>query len=378
MRLQRLKALAIKETLQIWRDPRSLLIALLMPFMQMALLGYGVSLDIKHLPICVFDREASQSSQALLKRFQASEYFTIVKVADTYRAVTAAIDRGDCRMAIVIPPDFSERLNDPGITSIQAVVDGTDTNTANIAAGYAQAVIGGFAADTQIALISSEGRPLQLVQPVALQSRVWFNEDLSSRNFIIPGVIALVMALVGAQLTSLTIAREWERGTMELLISTPATPTEVMLGKLAPYFAIGLLDAAFCVALAVFWFDVPFRGTLPTLFLVTVLFLVVVLGVGYLISVNIRSQVGAAQVGLLVTLLPTTLLSGFTFPIDQMPAVIQAISYMAFARYYITALKALFLKGSGIIDLAAPLGAMVIYAAVIAYLAARAFRKVLD
>src|SRR6185437_3623203 len=177
---------------------------------------------------------------------------------------------------------------------------------------------------------------------------------------------------------SLTIAREWERGTMELLISTPATPTEVMLGKLAPYFAIGLLDAAFCVALAVFWFDVPFRGTLPTLFLVTVLFLVVVLGVGYLISVNIRIQVGAAQVGLLVTFLPTTLLSGFTFPIDQMPAVIQAISYLAFARYYITALKALFLKGSGIIDLAAPLGAMVIYAAVIAYLAARAFRKVLD
>ncbi len=378
MRPRRLKAIAVKEMLQIWRDPRSLLIALLMPFMQMILLGYGVSLDVTHLPICVFDREGSQKSLALVKRFQASRYFSIVASFDNYRDVTRALDRGNCRVAIVIPPDMSERLNDSGSSTVQALVDATDDNTANVAIGYAQAVVAGFSNDLQIQSLGMAGNPTQTAQPVAVESRVWFNEDLESRNFIIPGVVALVMALVGAQLTSLTIAREWERGTMELLVSTPVTPMELMLGKLAPYFAIGLLDAVFCLGFAVFWFQVPFRGTLATLFFGTSLFLVVVLGIGYLISTMIHSQVGAAQIGLLVTLLPTTLLSGYAFPIDQMPPAVQAVTYLVFARYYVTILKAVFLKGSGIIDLWAPSLAMVAYAAIVAVLAARAFRKRLD
>ena len=378
MRVRRLKAVAVKEVLQIWRDPRSLLIALLMPFMQMILLGYGVSLDIKHLPVCVFDREASQNSVALLKRFEASQYFAIVGAFDNYRDVTRALDRGQCRLAIVVPPDMTERLNDSGTSAIQALVDATDDNTANIAIGYAQAVVSGFSGDLQLRAQQAGGAATVAVQPVSVQSRVWFNEDLESRNFIIPGAVALVMALVGAQLTSLTISREWERGTMELLVSTPVTPMELMLGKLLPYFAIGLLDAVFCLAFAVFWFQVPFRGTLLTLFFGTSLFLVVVLGIGYLISTMIRSQVGAAQIGLLVTLLPTTLLSGYAFAIDQMPAPVQAVTYLVFARYYVTILKAVFLKGSGILDLWMPSLAMVLYAAVVAFLAARAFRKRID
>lgn len=378
MKLTRLKAMAVKETLQVWRDPFSLLIALLMPLMQMLLLGYGLSLDIKHLPVCVYDRESSQDSQALLKQFQASVYFDIVQVAGNYPEITTALDRGKCVLAIVIPPDFTERLNDAGVSQVQAIVDATDTNTANIALGYAQAVVGRFSTAAQISAIDARGRPLQFIQPVEVESRVWFNETLESRDFIIPGVIALIMALVGAQLTSLTISREWERGTMELLVSTPVSPMEVMLGKLAPYFLIGLLDAAFCLVFGVFWFGVPFRGAVLTLFIATSLFLVVVLGIGYLISVKIKSQVGAAQIGLLVTLLPTALLSGYTFPIDQMPQPVQAITYLVFARYYVTALKALFLKGSGIFDLAPQLLAMAVYAAVVAFLAARAFRKNLD
>ncbi len=378
MRSRRLQAVAVKEVLQIWRDPISLMIALLMPFMQMILLGYGVSLDVKHLPICVFDREASQNSQALLKRFQASEYFSIVAGFDNYRDVTRALDRGLCRLVVVVPTDFTERLTDTGRSAVQALVDATDDNTANIAIGYAQAVVTGFSSTVLIEASALAGSTVAVLQPIAAQSRVWFNEDLESRNFIIPGVVALVMALVGAQLTSLTISREWERGTMELLVSTPVTPMELMLGKLLPYFAIGLLDAVFCLAFAVFWFDVPFRGTLMTLFFTTSLFLTVVLGIGYLISTGIRRQVGAAQIGLLVTLLPTTLLSGFAFPIDQMPPAVQAVTYIVFARYYVTILKAVFLKGSGILDLTAPILAMIIYAGIIAFLAARAFRKRLD
>ncbi len=378
MSLRRLRAIAVKEVLQIWRDPFSLLIALLMPFMQMTLIGYGMNLDIKHLPVCVFDREASQNSQALLKRFQASEYFSIVAGFDNYADVTRALDRGQCRLAVAVPPDFTERLSDTGTSPVQILVDGTDTNTANIAIGYAEAVVSGFSSDVQVEAAAMTGSSIDRLQPVAVESRTWFNEDLESRNFIIPGVVAMVMALVGAELTSLTIAREWERGTMELLVSTPVTPMEVMLGKLLPYFGIGLLDAAFCLAYAIFWFGVPFRGTLATLFFTTSLFLVVVLGIGYLISTAIRTQVGAAQIGLLVTLLPTSLLSGMAFPIDQMPPLVQGVTYLVFARYYVTILKALFLKGSGFLDLIGPILAMVVYAAIVGFLAARVFHKRLD
>ena len=180
---------------------------------------------------------------------------------------------------------------------------------------------------------------------MTVQSRVWFNEDLESRNFIIPGVVAIIMALVGAQLTSLTIAREWERGTMELLISTPVKPIEVMFGKLVPYLVLGWIDAAFCLRMAALWFEVPFRGTLLTLFVTTSLFLLVVLSIGYLLSVLIRSQIGASQIALLVTMLPTTLLSGYVFPIDQMPAVVQDMTYLIYSRYYVTIVKSIFLKG---------------------------------
>jgi ABC-2 type transport system permease protein len=378
MRYRRLKAIAVKELLQIWRDPRSLMIALLMPFTQMFLLGYGVTLDLKHIPVCTFDREASQNSEALLKHFQASAYFAIARNVRTYPELVDAIDRSDCKIAIVIPPDFSERLNDTGHSSVQAILDATDDNTANIALGYALAVVSSYSSEVAVDALSRSGRTLQQVLPMAVQSRVWFNEDLESRNFIIPGVVAVIMALVGAQLTSLTISREWERGTMELLISTPVKPSELMIGKLAPYLAIGWIDAAFCLIIAALWFQVPFRGTIFTLFITTTLFLVVVLGIGYLLSVLIRSQIGASQIALLVTMLPTTLLSGYVFPIDQMPKVVQDITYLVYARYYVTIVKSIFLKGSDIPALMTPILFLLVYAVAVMMLAARAFRKRLD
>lgn len=377
MNMTRLGAMARKELVQVLRDPRSLMIALLMPFVQMLLLGYGVSLDIKHVPLCTWDREGSQRSEALLKGFAATQYFEIVKVVGDYPTLTHAIDNGDCRIAIVIPPDFSLRLNDSGMSSVQAIVDATDDNTASVAAGYAQAVIATYSAQVQLDASSTQGMPA-VITPLVVQSRVWFNEDLDSKDFIIPGLVAMILALVGAQLTSLTVSREWERGTMELLISTPVTPMEVMLGKLLPYFGIGLLDAGLCIGLALFWFQVPFRGTFFTLFATTALFLVVVLGIGYLISVSIRSQLGASQIALLLTMLPTTLLSGYTFPIDQMPKPIQAVTYLVHARYYVTILKGVFLKGLSMSQLATPIVALTLYAIVVAFFAARAFHKTLE
>ena len=378
MKIRRIIAIGRKEYLQVIRDPRSLMIALLLPLMQMFMLGYGVNLDVKHIPLCAFDQEGSQQSQDLLKRFASSRYFDAPKMASNIAAAAYQIDDGVCTLAIVIPAGFSRSLADQGAATVQVLVDGTDSNTANIAANYARLVVGGFSSDVQLKAIQRQGGQIQTLTPVDVQARVWFNEDLESRYFIIPGVVALVMAIVGAQLTSLTIAREWERGTMELLISTPVKPMELMLGKLAPYFVIGMVDAAICLALAVGWFEVPFRGTLLTLLFTTSLFLTVVLCIGYYVSVSIRSQVGASQIALILTMLPTTLLSGFSFPIDQMPPLVQDVTYLVSARYYVTILKAVFLKGAGVIELAAPIIFLAVYALVLVVLAARAFRKTLD
>ena len=207
MKLRRIRAIAVKESLQIVRDPRSLMIALLIPLLQMFMLGYGVNLDVKHIPLCAYDREGSQQSQGLLKRFAASQYFTVRKVARNYAEITSDIDDSTCGLAIVIPADFSKGLNDTGKGTVQALIDGTDSNTANLAANYARAVISGFSSDMQLESVQRRGGTVTTLTPVDVQARVWFNEDLVSRNFIVPGIVALVMAIVGAQLLPTRPAR---------------------------------------------------------------------------------------------------------------------------------------------------------------------------
>ncbi len=377
MKLRRLLAVAYKEALQILRDPRSLAIALLMPLMQMALLGYGVSLDIKHVPMCVLDQENSQLSRQWVAGLDAGGWFDVKRRPADNLALRTDIDRGRCSVAVVVPTDFSRRLAQSGRVSVQAVFDATDVNTTNIATGYLQADVAQFNARWQADQAAARGAaPMR--PPVDLEPATWFNETLDSRNFIIPGVVAIILALVGAQLTSLTISREWERGTMEQLIATPVTPLEIMLGKLVPYFCVGFVDAVACLGIAVLWFGVPLRGSIWTLFVATGLFSVVVLGIGYLISVRVRSQLGASQIALLITMLPTTLLSGYTFPIDQMPRAIQAITYLVYPRYYVTLLRAIFLKGSSVADLWLPLLALSAFALAIGAMASRAFHKRLD
>jgi ABC-2 type transport system permease protein len=377
IRPRRLFAMAYKETLQIWRDPRNLALALLMPLMQMALLGYGVSLDIKHIPLCVEDQAHTQDSRDLIQRFVSAGWFSAVRNVDNDRTLKQDLDRGRCFGAVVIPVDFTRTLVNTGKATVQTVFDASDTNTANIGIGYAQGVIAQATGEIESAWAQAHGLQAQTAGTLDLEPRVWFNEGLESRYFIVPGVVAVILALVGAQLTSLTVAREWERGTMEQLISTPVTALEVMLGKLIPYFFIALADATFCLCTTVFWFGVPYRGSVLELVCVTALFTLVVLGIGYLVSVHIRSQLGASQVALLLTMLPTTMLSGYTFAIDQMPAAVQGATLLVYARYYVTILRALFLKASPLGDLAMPLLALSAYAAFIIWLSARAFRKYL-
>ena len=376
MNLRRTVVIAHKEVIQILRDVRSLLIVVSMPAMLMLLMGYGISLDQKHVPVCFFDRDSSQPSRDLLDRFRSSEYFRVVSAVSTYRQLAATIDVGSCRLGLVIPNDFAERLHEGLDVPVQGVVDGTDDNTANVVFTYAEAVIGGFSQSVQLDFLRSASLRGG-AGGVVLEPRVWFNERLESRNFIVPGIVALVMAVIGAFLASLTVAREWERGTMEQLISTPVKPLEVALGKLTPYFAIGLADTAACVSMAVFWFGVPMRGSTVILVVGSTLFLLVVLMLGFWISATTKSQLLASQISLLVTLLPSFLLSGFAFPLMQTPIVVRAMSYAIPARYYVELLKSIFLKGSGLDSEWHPLLALALFAVVLGTLALGSVRKTL-
>jgi ABC-2 type transport system permease protein len=374
MSWHRLVAMARKEVLQIIRDPRSVAIVVAMPVIMMLAFGYGVSLDTKHIPVYVFDQEGSRQSQDLLKRFQASEYFHVVQTVDNYPALVRAIDEGHCRFAIVVPWDFSRRLNAGGPVSVQALIDATDSNTANLAIAYSQAVVQAYSQQIQLDWLERRGQH-GVRAPISVDARTWFNENLVSMDNIVPGVVAIVMAVIGTFLTALTIAREWERGTMEQLIATPVTALEVMLGKLAPYFVIGLLDTCLCALLGIWWFGVPFRGHWSVFFLSSTLFLLVVLSVGYFFSVVAKSQLAASQISLLATFLPAFLLSGFVYPIDQMPVAIQVITHILPARYYMAIIRNVFLKGSALTLLWKDMFALALFAVILVLLATRAFKK---
>jgi ABC-2 type transport system permease protein len=374
MSFTRFLAVARKEVVQILRDSRSLIIVVIMPVILVLLFGYGVNLDLKGLPVYVYDQEGSQQSQDLLKRFQASAYFDVVRVVNDYPALARSLDDGHAKMGIVVPWDFSQRLHDGRPAQVQALVDGTDDNTANVLIGYAQAVVQGYSSDIQLDWLRNHG---QLVQsaPISVETRTWYNEDLESSAFIVPGVLALVMSVIGAFLTSLTIAREWERGTMEQLISTPVTPVEIMLGKLIPYFMIGMFDVILCALIAIYWFHVPFRGSFLTLLVSSAMFMVVVLSLGFFISVIAKNQLAASQIALLVTFLPAFLLSGFLYSIEQMPVVLQSVTRILPARYYVSVLKKIFLKGTPTALLYSDLVPLAVFTLVLALLATRAFHK---
>jgi ABC-2 type transport system permease protein len=329
------------------------------------------------MPVYVVDQDGSQQSQDLLKHFQSSKYFHIARVVGGYPELTRALDDGHAKMGIVIPWDFSQRLRDGRPVEVQALVDASDDNTANVLIGYSQAVVQGYSGQIQVDWLRQRGLA---IQPAAMsvETRTWYNEDLESSAFIIPGVLALVMSVIGAFLTSLTIAREWERGTMEQLISTPVSAMEIMLGKLAPYFVLGMFDTVISAVIAIYWFQVPFRGSWLTLMAASALFMVVVLSLGFFISVLAKSQFAASQIALLITFLPAFLLSGFLFSIEQMPIALQWITRILPARYYVSALKKIFLKGTPASMLMAELVPLAIFAFVLTLLATRSFHKRLE
>ncbi len=368
--LTRLLAMARKETIQLRRDSRSLALAFLLPALLLLLFGYAITWDVTDIRTAVVDQDASPRSRELLDAFRASGYFTLASRPARASDLVPLLDRGQVQLGLVIPPGFAADLDAGRPAPLQAIVDGSDANTASIVLGYTQGTVRSFSCR-----ILAQGAELRL--PIRVQSRVWYNEELRSRNMIVPGLVAVIMMIIAAMLTSLTIAREWERGTMEQLAATPVRRIEVVLGKLLPYLAIGLIDVLVVSLLGVVLFDVPFRGS-PVLFLVlTTAFLVGALGLGMFISAVARSQLLATQMAMVATFLPAFLLSGFMYAIEVMPPPLQAVTYLVPARYFLVVTRGIFLKGVGIEVLRVQGLLMIAFGVLGLLLATRAFKKVI-
>ncbi len=345
MKFSRTWAIARKEWFHIFRDWRSLGLVILMPVLLMLLFGYAVTLDVKKVPMGVLDRDKSQESLSFIHRFSASPYFHLRFFAQDEKEIKRLIDRGEVKMGLVLPYDFSRTVKAGRKARVQVLLDGSDSNTANIILTYVQGVAREYNLEKTFLKIERLGGQ-KLKPPVEGRPRIWFNEELESKNYFIPGLVAVIMSIIGVLLTGQVIVREWERGTMELLISTPVRKEELIIGKLFPYFFLGLLDLSLAVLMGTWVFEVPFRGSLVLLFLLSCIYILVALALGMTISTVAKTQILANQMAMVIGFLPTFLLSGFTFVIANMPFWLQLITYGIAPRYYVTILKEVFLKGA--------------------------------
>jgi drug efflux transport system permease protein len=367
----RLRGLIWKETLQILRDPSSIAIAFVLPAILLLLFGYGVSLDAEHVPVAVVIENPTDQTASFTASLVNSRYFAATIMRDR-RAAEDALIAGDVDAVVLLQSDFSRRIWSSAGAPIQVIVSGTDANTARIIGGYMDGVWQTWLAQRAL----DEGRTL--APPVVADQRVWFNAEVRSRNFLIPGLIAIIMTLIGALLTAMVVAREWERGTMEALLVTPVRVGELLVGKLVPYFLLGMGGMILSTAMAVWVFGVPFRGSFVVLSVVSALFMLAALGMGLLISTLARSQFVAGQIAIIVAFLPAFILSGFIFDIASMPAVVQLITHIVPARYFVASLQTLFLAGTVWPVVLTNGAALLLMAAVFLALTRRKTRKSLD
>ena len=341
---ERIRQMIIKEFIQVFRDRRMKAIIFVVPLIQLMVFGYAVTTDVNNIPTAVYDLDKSYESRELLKRLESSGYFDILYFVESPEAIKELLDKGKVITAIQMNRGFSADIKKGMKTEVQILLDGTDSNTATIAMNYASRVVAKYAADTGMKHLSSSPALLDL------RTRAWYNPDLKSRNYNVPGVIALMIMLICLLLTSMAIVREREIGTMEQLMVTPIKPIEFILGKTIPFALIGFFDMFLVAVVGLSWFNIPIRGSIPLLTLGTTIYLLSVLGIGLFISTISKTQ----QQALMATFLffaPAVLLSGFMFPIENMPEIIQYGTYLNPLRYFLVILRGIFLKGNGIIIL---------------------------
>jgi ABC-2 type transport system permease protein len=372
----RLYSIIRKEFVQIFRDTRTLVMILVIPIIQLFLLGYSATNDVRNIPLAVLDQSRSTESRALLDSYRAADYFRIAYSVDSEAEIETLISKGDARAAIIIPPDYAQRLAE-GKAQVAFILDGSDPTSASTALSAAQLISQAHAIGLLSESFQRSGQTMRVQQPVTVHTTVWYNPDMVSAHFMIPGVIGMILYAIAAILTATSVVRERERGTIEQLIVTPIRPWELLVGKLMPYVILGFFDTVEVLAVGHWWFGLPIRGDLGLILALSSVFLATGLGIGLLASTIANTQ-QEAMLTVWLTLLPSIFLSGFFFPLEAMPAFLRAISYLMPLRYYLVIIRSLLLKGVGLDMIGGDVLAMTLFAVGIMTVAALRFRKRLD
>ena len=371
MAFERLRHMIRKEFIQVFRNSKMRAIVLVMPLVQSMVFGYAVTTDVRQVETAIYDQDQTPESRDLIDRFVHSGYFLVKTRIHSDREIDEQIDYGKVAAIIRIPPDFSGKIAAGATATVQIIVDGTDSNTAGVVLNYAGNIV---RSDALELLRKRTGSPGGEAVGVNLQTRAWFNENLTSRNFYVPGVIAVIVMLVTLLLTSMSVVREKEMGTMEQIVVTPITPLEFILGKTMPSIILGFVNMIFVTLISVFWFDIPVRGSILTLFVANGFYLMTTIGIGLIISTLSETQ-QQAMMSTFFFYLPAVLLSGFMFPIANMPEVVQAVTYLNPLRYFLVIIRGIFLKGVGVAILWPQIMALLLLGIVVLTLAVKKFRK---
>lgn len=373
----RLSSLIRKEFIQILRDKRTLALVLVIPVMQLFLLGYAATNDVRNVPLAVLDQDRGPLARELLDAYRSADYFQVTYDIGSEQELKDLIERGYVRVGLIIPPDYSEQIARQGTAEIAFIFDGSDPTVASTALSAAQLIGQSFSTEIMAERLAQRGQATVLRQPVEVRTQVWYNPDLVSAYFMIPGVIGMILFALTSILTATALVRERERGTIEQLIVTPIRPWELVLGKLLPYVILALLNTLEVLAIGHWWFKVPIRGDLMLILALSGLFLLSSLGIGLLASAFANTQ-QEAMLTVWMTLLPGIFLSGFFFPLQAMPKVLQWVSYLMPLRYYLSIIRALLLKASSVQALQQEIVALAIFGVSLMTLAALRFRKRLD
>lgn len=377
MKIKRVMAITKKEFIHVMRDTKSLIASLLIPITLLVLFGWALNLDVDRIETVICDFDRSPKSRELVSRIEHSRFFNVIARPSDMKEAEEHVMFGRAAIMMTIPPGFGRELERDGSPKIGVAIDGSDSNRAGIGLGYMNNMIMMFSNEVLRDKMISLGVK-KIEQPVELRQVVWFNPELESKNYIVPGLIAVIMTVIAAMITAMTVSREWERGTMEQLISTPVRGPELIIGKLIPYIAIGYLDVFISVVMSVTAFNVPFNGSYAVLFFISSIFLVGAMSLGILISIVAKSQLVSNQMSMVVAFLPAFLLSGFTFAVENMPMPLQFISKLFPATYFVKMVKAVFLKGMGFRVLWYDMLMLVVYCAALFVLAQLKFKKSLE
>lgn len=377
MKNTRLVSLIRKEFIQIARDPRTLILVLIIPVMQLFLLGYAATNDVRNVPLAVFDQDRGPAARALLDSYRAADYFAIAFDVNSETEMQDLIDAGEARVGLIIPPDYSDKLKSNGQARVSFVLDGSDPTVASTALSAAQLIGQHHATEVQVERLARAGFSGVVRTPLEVHTQVWYNPDLVDAYFMVPGIIGMILFALTSILTASAIVRERERGTIEQLIVTPIRPWELIVGKMVPYVILALFNALEVLAIGSLWFGVPVRSGVGLVLALSGLFLLTSLAIGLLASTIANTQ-QEAMLTVWMTLLPSFFLSGFFFPIEAMPIVLQWISYLMPLRYYLNIIRSLLLKGTGVFDLQQDVIALVIFGVALMAIAALRFRKRLD